>query len=239
MKRRIKNIFLEKTILIGIIAAVSGILIGSIMGIGDMQIWKEENVWNLLMEGLKSRILCFLIPVTAAVSGSGLYLKEKQSGFLKFYVIREDKTRYQQEKTVQIFYHTIGIWSLSVFLVLMIFQMLGSGEILYVGQKENLREIGMAMSLFLKAILICAAAAHLGAVCAIVTKSIYLTMGIPFIAYYFLILIQERYFEPMPWLSPIWWMTQNQISIWSGLAVGVLAMWQLHRLFLKTELCEI
>ena len=98
MQGRIKNIFLEKTVWIGIVAAASAIVAGSITGVGDMQVWQEQSVWKLLGEGLRSRILCFVIPVTAAVSGSDLYLRERQSGFLKFYVAREDKTRYQKEK---------------------------------------------------------------------------------------------------------------------------------------------
>ena len=239
MQGRIKNIFLEKTVWIGIVAAASAIVAGSITGVGDMQVWQEQSVWKLLGEGLRSRILCFVIPVTAAVSGSDLYLRERQSGFLKFYVAREDKTRYQKEKNAQIFYSAAGIWIAAVFLAMIVFWLSGSEKILHIEWKESLREMKSAASLLLKAALICAAAAHLGAVCAIATKSLYLTMGIPFIAYYFLILLQERYFEATPWLSPVWWMTQNQIGVWIGLTAGVLAVRQLHGILLKRELCEI
>ena len=239
MKGRIKKFLSEKTTVLGVAVGVIGITAGSIMGIGNMQIWKQETGWHLLREGLQSRILCFLIPIVATMSGTDLYLREKESGFIKFSIVRQDKRRYQREKTIQIFYQTIGIWTTVGCVSLLLCQILGSGEIVYVGEGGNIGDFLNTLFLFGKAIMISLALAYFGASCGILTKTIYLTMGIPFVFYYFFILIQERYFEGAKWLSPAHWMTQEKIGIWVGLAAGVFLTWRLYEILLKRELCEI
>ena len=239
MRRQIKRIFSEKTVWIGIAAVLIGILAGKAANDGDMQSWQEGTIWQMVSDGFSSRSMIFLLPVAASFSGADLYLREKQSGFLKMYITREDRKRYQRERVSHILCHT-GMIFAAAFGITAVLRIAAGREILSAVIPDGGFQEGIAVcGMWLRAVLISAAFANLGGICAILTRSLYLTMGIPLVCYYFLILLQERYFEQLPWLSPGVWITENGWIGWMIVLTVFVAVRGIHGELLKKDLREI
>lgn len=239
MKRQIKRIFSEKTVWIGIVAVVIGILAGNVASDGNIKSWREESIWQIVSDGFSSRMMIFLLPVAAVFSGADSYLREKQSGFLKMYVTREDRKRYRRERVNQILYYTVIIFTAAFMMTAILRIAVGKEWILAVIPEGHLQEWLVVCGIGIRMALISAAFANLGAICAILTRSLYLTMGIPLVCYYFLILLHERYFEPFPWLSPKMWITENSRMSWIIVFALFAAATGIHGEMLKRDLREI
>lgn len=236
MRWKTRRIFYEKSVWIGVAAAVTGMIAGKVMGDGDLWSWRRDAIWNLLSDGMQSRILLFLLPVAAVFAGADLYLREKQSGFLKFSVIRRDKAAYRREKICQIFGSTLWIWGIAVCIVMIVGGVFGENGSEQLGRTE---EFWRMCRLFFKVYLISAFVSNVGAICAVLTGSLYLTMGIPFVSYYFLVLLQERYFVEAAWLSPARWIQSEKGSTWLFLIIGIFVTAGAYRILLRRELREI
>lgn len=137
MRWKTRRIFYEKSVWIGVAAAVTGMVAGKVMGDGDLWSWRRDAIWNLLSDGMQSRILLFLLPVAAVFAGADLYLREKQSGFLKLSVIRRDKAAYRREKICQIFGSTLWIWGIAVCIVMIVGGVFGENGSEQLGRTEE------------------------------------------------------------------------------------------------------
>ncbi|MDO4454285.1 MAG: hypothetical protein Q4B90_07300 [Eubacteriales bacterium] len=239
MRRQIKRIFSEKTVWIGIAAVLIGILAGNIASDGNMKDWSQKSIWQIVSDGFSSRIMLFLLPVAASFSGADFYLREKQSGFLKMYVTREGRKRYRRERISQILYHTGVIFTAAFVMAAGLRIAAGKKMILAVVPDGPVQEGFAVCGIWLRAALISAVFANLGAICAVLTQSLYLTMGIPLVCYYFLILLQERYFEQFPWLSPGMWITENSWIGWLIVLILFGTVTGIHAKLLKRDLREI
>ena len=56
-----------------------------------------------------------------------------------------------------------------------------------------------------------------GGICAVLGNSPYMAYGIPFVTYYFGIILHERYFKELIWFYPVEWI---QIPILGGVLYG-------------------
>ena len=70
----------------------------------------------------------------------------------------------------------------------------------------------------------------LGGICAVFFESSYMAYGIPFVSYYFGIILHERYFKDKIWFYPLEWITPSgnwgphQAGLWLFLLLFLLVL---------------
>ena len=70
----------------------------------------------------------------------------------------------------------------------------------------------------------------LGGICAVLSESSYMAYGIPFVIYYFGIILHERYFKSRIWFYPLEWITPSgswgpyQSGLWLFLLLFLLVL---------------
>ena len=154
---------------------------------------------RLLNGSLESQVLSFAIPVAAVLPWSDSFLQEYKSGFLKAVLPRTDRRRYVEGKVFSVVMSGFLVgylqW-LPCFLSVLLYFIPWKKEA--VSQKELLLE------LIQKALRVGITGSILSTfgICAVLGNSPYMAYGIPFVTYYFGIILHERYFKELIWFLP-------------------------------------
>ena len=160
---------------------------------------------SILEGSLKSQAVSFAIPVAAVLPWSDSVLQEYKSGFLKEILPRTTRRQYIEGK---------------------VFSIMVSG---FMGaiQKEAL------LDLLMKAFrtgLIGSIISTFGGSCGILWDSAYMAYGIPFVSFYFGIILHDRYFKNQIWFYPVEWRLADEnwgpdkIGLWLFLLLFLLVM---------------
>ncbi len=174
---------------------------------------------------LMSKVACYLLPVTAVLPWSDSFLSEWKSGFLKTALPRIGRRCYVENKILAV--------ALSGFLV-----WLGAGAAVMFGyflaffplEKRGIPAMEDVLGVLLPLLrcgLIASIFASLGGVCGALGGSAYLAFGIPFVGYYFCMILQERYFPDALWLYPPQWISgaanwgEDQEGLWMFLFLAL------------------
>ena len=163
----------------------------------------EGSFVKLYQEALQSDFLVFLIPAAAALPAGAVYVKELKSRFLKLYLVRIDRLTYIKRKTVQVyaggFFPFLFAGSIS-FLLFFFF--------LYPLEKKGGIDVRDVRDAFLKLLRVCLTGgifAELSGVFAALFQNYYMAYGLPFVCYYLLIILKERYLPEFYALYPPEW----------------------------------
>lgn len=236
------------------------------------ELWKEKGLWSasvicfvtmavgfpfdeiklplssgafleLFQKALDSEMILFLIPIAAVLPVGAAYVRESSTGFLKFYITRINRMEYIRRKTMQIYaggflpFFVAGTAALLFcFLFLYPLELKGniSGEMIL-----------SALVLLLRVSLIGGIMAELAGIFAAVFQNFYMAYGLPFVCYYMLIILKERYLQELYVCYPAEWIKCQQdwgpenIGIWLFLAVFSISTILLHGLVLYGRLQEI
>lgn len=165
--------------------------------------------FQILQEGMQSEWFAFVLPILSTVPCSAIFLEELQTGFMKAYLPRTSKSGY-----------IIGKIGGCAFLggiaaVCGIILAMGIDLLIYLPREKVLEETAghtEAWGMFLQNLLLifCIGMfwALFGMLMSIVTNSKYMAYISPFILYYVLIIMCERYFKscyvfyPAEWMKP-------------------------------------
>lgn len=156
---------------------------------------------ELLLKTLSSDIILFAVPILAAIPYTTAFTDDVKSGYLKPYLTRTSVSRYILGKGIGsavsgglalIFgiVTALGIF----FLVFSPFEVYGEYAV-----KSLLPDIVLRLFLFFFA---GALWASVGLLASSLTQNVYLAYAAPFIFYYVLIILQERYFRTTFMLNP-------------------------------------
>lgn len=198
---------------------------------------------KFLQEALEAQILLFLIPAAAVLPVGASYVRESSTGFLKLYILKMNRTEYVKRKTLQIyaggflpfFFAGAGLL-LCCFLFL--FPVEFQGIITW-------QMFWKPASVLLRISLIGGIMAEVSGIFAAVSENYYMAYGLPFVSYYMLIILKERYFTEFYALYPAEWVKCQQdwgvdgTGIWMFLAVFSVVVMLLHSLLLYGRLQEI
>lgn len=198
---------------------------------------------SLYQKTLKTQTLLFFIPIVSVLPLGASYVRESASGFLKSYIVRINRIEYVKRKTVGTFtggflpFFVGGILSLFLcFLLLYPLELRGS-----VPWETVLESVKMLLRIsFVGGIL-----AELSGIFAVIFQNYYMAYGLPFVCYYLLIILKERYLPNMYAMYPREWIVCQQnwglenIGIWFFLFVFLGAVMLLHSLLLYGKLREI
>lgn len=198
---------------------------------------------KLYQTALNTQMVLFLIPIASVLTVGAVYVRESSSGFLRVYITRISRMEYIRKKTLQIYaggflpFLFAGLMGL-LLCFLAVYPLELQGEVPW----ESIWEV---LRLLLRICLMGGILAEISGIFAAVSRSYYMAYGLPFVCYYMLIILKERYFTEMYAMYPAEWMKcehdwgMNSIGIWVFLAAFSLAVMLLHGLLLYNRLQEI
>ena len=192
---------------------------------------------------LSSRGMLFLIPIVAALPAGASYVKEASNGFLKLYVIRIGRMDYIKRKIFLIYaggFLPFFAAGAAAFLVCFfgIYPLELKGAI----EQERVWE---AFFLLLRICFVGGIMAEISGIFGAVFRNYYMAYGLPFVCYYFLIILKERYLPDLYAMCPTEWVVAEQywgmdgMGVWMFFVVFSAAVMLLHGLVLYYRLREI
>ena len=162
---------------------------------------------ELLDNSLTGQIVSFALPVAAVLPWSDSFLQEYKSGFLKTALPRTNRRCYVEGKVFSVLISGFLVWILGIFTMLFVIF-----DIFYPMEIKNAFPWSTLAALILKALrtgIIGSILSTLGGICAVLMESAYMAYGIPFVSYYFGIILHQRYFKDQLWLYPTEWITAS------------------------------
>ncbi|MCD8075974.1 MAG: hypothetical protein LUF27_13290 [Lachnospiraceae bacterium] len=198
---------------------------------------------ELLNSSLQSQTVLFILPLAAVLPCGEEYLREKDSRFLRFLIIRRSKVVYCLDKVVTTALSGAIVWLLGAFFAGLFFFLLFFGrEALW---NWPMSTIFTLLATLGRILLSASSLASLSAVAGVLGGSVYLAFGVPFLFWYACIILRERYFETLYCIDPTEWITaennwgNNQTGLWILLLLLALFCAALHWIFLDWKLREI
>lgn len=186
-----------------LLAACAGILLGAKYP-GMDAVMESGSFVKLETEALSSQMAAYLLPVAAVLPWSDSFLEELRGGFLKSYLPRIGRRTYVESKVFTVAlggalaYLTAGL-AVLFFYFIVFFPMEKRGPF-------PMRELWELFAVLLRGGLAAASLASMGGICGALTGSVYMACGLPFVGYYFCMILQERYFPEALWLYPVEWL---------------------------------
>lgn len=212
----------------GFLASLLLCIVGIVMGTSwpdTKNVLDTGQFLSLEQAALGSKVVCYLLPVTAVLPWSDSFLSEWKSGFLKAALPRIGRRNYVENKILAValggFLSWLGAGAAVMFGCFLMFFPLekrgipGADDVL--GVLLPLLRCGLIASIF----------ASFGGICGALGGSAYLAFGIPFVGYYFCMILQERYFPDALWLYPPQWISgtanwgRNQEGLWMFLFLAL------------------
>lgn len=202
----------------------------AVLAMGTKFVWSGEleadSHLKILMEAMKSDITVFMLPIIAVLPYTTAFVDEVSSGFGKFCLLRTNRFSYVAGKAA-------GAWTgaaaalaggafLNSFIYWLIFSPLeaaGGGGIWGEFAAQAIR-LGMTGGLL----------ALLGTCLAVWMMSNYMAYIAPFVIYYFLIMLKERYFEGIYCIYPKEWIAPEHY--WGDGSIGLTLFFMAWTLFL-------
>ena len=192
---------------------------------------------------LNSRTVLFLIPIAASLPAGAVYVRESSCGFLKLYISRISRMDYIKRKMLQTYaggflpLFLSGIFGLLI-CFLFLYPLELQGSVSWEAVRENLL-------LLLRISLTGGIAAELAGIFAAFFQNYYMAYGLPFVSYYLLIILKDRYLPKMYAMYPKEWIVCEQNwgtdggGIWIFFLAFSLAVLLCHGLLLYYRLKEI
>ena len=166
---------------------------------------------------LDSQIVLFLLPIAAVLPMGAVYVKESSSGFLRLYITRISLMEYIRRKILQIyasgflpFFLAGGVALLFSFLLIYPVELQGEAP---------WEEIWKSCRFLLRISLTGGILAQISGIFAALFRNYYMAYGLPFVCYYMLVILKERYFTDMYAMYPAEWLKCEQD--WGADSLGI------------------
>ena len=215
--------------LIGFLAVACLLFLSSIEGI--LSAFRSETLLNqgyhaeLVMSALSSDAMTLALPIVAALPYTASFVEDVKSGFVKAYLPRTTTNGYIFGKL------SACVLSGGVVLALGILAAYGISALLFTPMEAVPAEGAAAPAYFAELmgkvlLFFCSGAfwSLVGLLFATLTGSKYMAYASPFVIYYVLIILYERYFDtlyvlyPQEWLMPSnrWYFGNLSVAVWVG-----------------------
>lgn len=229
---------------LAVLAALAGLLLGT-----AWPEWKENTAFpsgtflSMAKDSLQSRIVLFVIPVAAVLPWGEEYIKERQWNFLRILVVRKGKMLYGLDRVINTAVSGTVVWVLAASIQLLFFFLLFFWrEEVFVWSWELWEEY---LTLLGRVGLTASCMASLGGICGVLSGSVYLAMGLPFVVYFFMMILRERYLENLYCLDPGEWIRgkafwgSGQRGLWVFLILLCILLATIHGMVLGKRLEEL
>lgn len=192
---------------------------------------------------LETQTMLFLIPVAAVLSPGAAYVRESSSGFLRLYLTRTSRMEYIRTKTWRIYAGGfLPFFLAGVLGFLLCFFFLYPLELTGSIPWEKIPEV---LKILLRISFTGGILAECSGIFAAAFQNYYMACGLPFVTYYMMIILKERYLPELYALYPGEWVVCQQDwgrdnrGIWAFFLVISLAVMLIHSLILYRRLREI
>ena len=152
--------------------------------------------------------------------------------FLKLYLARISRSEYIRRKTIQIYVSgLLTFFAAGVILLICCFLFLYPLEVKGDFPIESFLDAG---AMLLRICLVGGMLAEISGIFAVLFQNYYMAYGLPFVCYYLLIILKERYLPKLYCLYPVEWIQAEQFwgsdgtGLWIFLAVVSAAVMSLH-----------
>lgn len=215
----LRRLFGSKNFVLGVMIGTAGLLFGASYPDAEAIEKLLSTGYFIEMEGkaFTSQVFLLLLPIAAVLPWSDSFLLEKQGGFLKSALPRTGRQYYAESKAFTVAAGGVFAVMLAGFFVLFLF------FILYfpreVQGKFPLKSLSELLFLILRSSILGGILASLGGICGVLGNSVYLTLGLPFVIYYFCVILRDRYFPKALWLYPPQWVEGS--AKWGSRGLGL------------------
>lgn len=224
MNAEIRRMLSGKGFLAAVLLGCFGIILGASYPRLE-ELLPAGSFLRLEREAFSSQAVGFLLPVMAVLPWSDSFLVEWKSGFLKSGLPRTGRRAYVESKIFTVAMGSFLAWMAAgaavLFFFFVVFLPFEKKEVF---QTEEILKLLFSM---MRGGLIAAILGSLGGLCGALTGSAYMAYGLPFVGYYFCMILYERYFQEALWLYPKEWLAGN--SAWGENNQG---LWLFLLLFL-------
>lgn len=237
-----KELLFEKGFWLTALAAFFGIAAGlPVVGI-ELPL-AAGSFLNFFMKALESKVLLFLIPILAVFPMGAVYVRESSGGFIKLYISRMSRMEYIERKLVQIYGAGFLIFFFAGLLLLLV-----SFMCIYPFEKKGELTMEMVWEALLPLLRVSMAGGILSGISGIFAEvfcNYYMAYGLPFVCYYLLIIIKERYLPRMYAFYPPEWIKCGQYwgvgnsGIWVFLVMLSAVVMLINGLLLHYRLREV
>lgn len=220
----IKRAFTGRAFFLAAVGALACVLIGAFSDVFDViddgicMLFYHRNV---MLRALESDAMLFALPILAAVPFAASFAEDVRSGFLKSYLTRTSVDGYLAGKGLGAMLSgglavAFGIFAAfcALFLILSPFE--------YTGNAPSVSIIPRILARTLLYFLSGSLWAGVGLIASALSLNVYLAYAMPFISYYLLIILQERYLRNEFMLNPRNWLTQKGDWPLSGKSAAIL-----------------
>lgn len=240
----LKRMIRERKFYLAVLIAFGGILLGAqYPEIKEGSPLESGTFLKVLTSGMVSDTALFLLPAAAALPMAEEYLRERQGNFIRFLLPRRTRREYCLDKIFTTLISGALTWLLACALGLLFFFLLFFGfEEAFVPEEGTVLEV---LRILGRECLTASSLSVLGAVCALLGRSAYLALGMPFVMFYTCMILRERYLENLYCIDPSEWVRaendwgRNQAGLWLLLVLLPTALSLLHGLLLRFRLEEI
>lgn len=237
-----KEVLREKSFWIAVLAVFLGIAAGLPLFHMELPL-AAGSFLDYYKKALEAKILLFLIPIAAVLPAGAVYVRESSGGFLKFYITRIGRNAYIARKLVQIYLSGFFIFCLAgLFVLLICFLCIYPLEI-----KDTIPpdKVWDALAPLLRISLTGGIFSGFSGIFAAAFQNYYMAYGLPFVCYYLLIIIHERYLPDLYTIYPSEWIQCKQYwgntnsGIWVFLLLFSAAVMLLNSLLLHYRPQEV
>ncbi len=173
----------------------------------------SDFFFQILQEAVSSETMCFVLPIVAALPFTASFYDDLHSGFIKAYLPRTGYRDYIVGKWIAC-YVSGGLVSVSGVLAFAI--LCGATfapKMFYAGAlRISFREISPILQRCIPLFFSGAFWSLIGMTAAAFTNSKHMAYAAPFILFYVLVILSERYFKKIVFLNP---------KVWMGTANGI------------------
>lgn len=237
-----KEVVREKSFWMAAAVALLGMAAG--LPVFDIELPLASGSFLIFFKkALEGKVLLFLIPITAVLPMGAVYVRESSNGFLKFYITRISRMEYIGRKLIQIYAAGFCIfWFAGLLLLLLCFLCLYPLE--QTG-KLSWEAVWEVLAPLLRISMMGGSLSGLSGIFAAAFRNYYMAYGLPFVCYYLLIIIRERYLPELYAVYPAEWILCGQDwgsgkgGIWVFLLLLSAAVLLLNSLLLRYRLREV
>lgn len=242
MRTEIRRMLLGRGFFVSVFLGMAGIALGA--SYPELNgLLKPGSFLDLMETALKSQIFLFMLPVVSVLPWADSFLEDWKGGFLKTLLPRMGRIPYVESKVLAVALGGMLAWITASGLMLLVYFLLffpmeeqGSFPV------EKLWEL---VWMILRTGLIGGILASLGGISGALFGSGYLAYGLPFVGYYFCVILRDRYFETAVWLYPPEWILgaarwgNREAGLWLFLMLFFTVMIGIHGGILHGKLEEL
>lgn len=225
----------------GFYAGIAGMVIAVIIGAaGDvvpmLEYGAKEGLFNgfhaqTLLTALSSDVMLLCVPILAALPYTSAFVDDMKSGYLKEYLPRSGRRRYITGKVAATAVSGALVMFIGIVMAYVLFALVFTPmELKPDEQMSRMMQPHFFADILGRAFVFALGGALwslVGAMLAAVTMSKYMAYASPFIIYYVLVILSERYIKGIYVLNPKQWLSAGEVwpgGIWGiALLVAMLA----------------